>query len=149
MKTIFSWLALICAGLIVVGCGQKESGETTPSDTPDITMMPKKWREAHTNGPIFGFTLDKREGRIVGKFCRLEPGEGFKIKSSSPEGEYMPSKKALVLLYHEVPVIGSMQEMMAAGMPHVVIPLDPKATELKGQLVSPSEKQTYTFVPAK
>lgn len=122
-----------------------------PAASPNAEKIITRWKEPDLKTTGYGVILEQQGNRISATLYRVEPGEGFVIKEKASDGKFYPDKKQIVFPLFMQGVF-SVDNWIAAGGSHVLVPFDPQAatfaqaTNLVGELKDMARKSTYNFV---
>jgi hypothetical protein len=150
---------IVLAALVVVaaclsGCGRSDSDKVnarSPSASSKVQKIVTRWKESDLKVPGYGLILEQEGQKIAATLYRVEPSDGFVIKEKTAEGKFYPEKKQIVFPLFMQGVF-SVDDWIAAGGSHVVVPLDlqtatlVQTTNLVGELKDMARKATYNFV---
>jgi len=84
-----------------------------------------------------GLLLEKEGKEVTAKLYVLKDKSGFVFDEELATGKYVPDRKALVLVPAGIPMLSSLEEWIAVGGPHFVVPIGKSPTNLSLVIKSP------------
>jgi hypothetical protein len=152
MKKIISATAVILI-IGLSGCGKNDSDKVNARSPSGLKAekIVTRWKEPGLKSTGYGIIVEQEGRKVSATLYRVEPGEGFVIKEKASDGKFYPGKNEIVFPLFMQGVF-SVDDWVAAGGSHVVVPMDRpgssliEATNLVGELKDMAHKATYTFV---